>query len=327
MEWKSSRQYLDFRPSSKYQKKCDFPKFWSDTGYEVGQDVYDQFTGCYDGDFDQVGAQNEDDAHVVNMILTSDQFGDTEGFGVYPNYRRQITKFASVQDRLREWNPSVRERLQHFSCIAIQMLDIDGFRYDKATQVTVDATGEFSSYLRQCARDVGKKNFFLAGEITSGNNLGAVYLGRGRQPNQWLNNLTEAAALTTATEGHNVLRAADQGGLDAAAFHYSVYRYLTRFLGMDGDLEAGYDLPPDWVDTWYGMLLSNDMVNPNTGLMDPRHMYGTANQDVFRWPTIHQGVERFLLGQFITTLVLPGIPLLLWGEEVGFNVLDSTADK
>jgi alpha-1,3-glucan synthase len=32
-----------------------------------------------------------------------------------------------------------------------------------------------------------------------------------------------------------------------------------------------------------------------------------------------------LVGQFITTFVLPGIPLLLWGEEQAFHVIDSTA--
>jgi alpha-1,3-glucan synthase len=207
------------------------------------------------------------------------------------------------------------------------MLDIDGFRFDKAIQVTVDASGQFSSALRKCARDVGKDNFFLPGEITGGNNMGSVYLGRGRQPDQWLDNITAAVRLTNQSDDKYFLRGEDQGALDAGAFHYSVYRFLTRFLGMDGNLEAGYDLPPDWVDAWNQMLLSNDFVNPNTGVFDPRHMFGVTNQDVFRWPAIHQGVERFLLGQFITGLLLPGVPLLLWGEEVGFNVLDNTADN
>ena len=56
-------------------------------------------------------------------------------------------------------------------------------------------------------------------------------------------------------------------------------------------------------------------------------MVGTTNQDVFRWPGVRQGVDRMLLGQFITTLLLPGIPLLLWGEEQSFYVLDNTADN
>lgn len=57
------------------------------------------------------------------------------------------------------------------------MLDIDGFRYDKATQSTVDAEGEFSAAMRKCAREVNKTNFFIPGEITGGNTFGAVYLG------------------------------------------------------------------------------------------------------------------------------------------------------
>jgi alpha-1,3-glucan synthase len=56
-------------------------------------------------------------------------------------------------------------------------------------------------------------------------------------------------------------------------------------------------------------------------------MYGTSNQDVFRWPAIKNGTDRMLLALFITTLHMPGIPLLLWGEEQAFYVLDSTADN
>lgn len=54
-------------------------------------------------------------------------------------------------------------------------------------------------------------------------------------------------------------------------------------------------------------------------------MYGVTNQDVFRWPGIKQGTEKMLLGLFITTLHMPGIPKLLWGEEQAFYILDSTA--
>jgi alpha-1,3-glucan synthase len=254
------------------------------------------------------------------------QFGDTEAFGVYPDYRRQITKFASVQDRLREWVPSVRQKLSHFSCIAIQMLDIDGFRFDKAIQVTPDASAQFSADLRKCAAGVNKTNFFLPGEITGGNTIGSIYLGRGRQPDQ-LPELLDAIVMKNTSDANHFLRDPDQGALDAAAFSYSVYRYMTRFLGMDGNLEAGFDLPEDWVQGWNQMLVTNDFVNPNTGVLDPRHMYGVTNQDVFRWPALHQGTERMILGQFITSLVLPGIPLVLWGEEQAFYVLDNTADN
>ena len=67
------------------------------------------------------------------------------------------------------------------------------------------------------------------------------------------------------------------------------------------------------------------MINANTGEFDPRHMYGVTNQDVFRWPSIINGTQKQLLGMFMTTLLLPGIPTLVWGEEQAFYVMDNTA--
>ncbi|KAL9109148.1 MAG: hypothetical protein Q9187_008201, partial [Circinaria calcarea] len=159
VRYKTSRQYLDFSPGNTYNETCTYPRFYNETGYPVGEDVTSQLKGCYDSEYDQ--------------------FGDIEAFGVFPDWQRQLAKFASVQDRLREWVPSVLEKIQHHSCIMIQMLDIDGFRFDKATQVTVDAQGAFGDYIRNCAARVGKDNFFMPGEITGGNSMGSIYIGRG----------------------------------------------------------------------------------------------------------------------------------------------------
>lgn len=304
-EWKSSRKYWDFEVTDQYNETCDYPRFWLETGYPVGSDVTDQMKGCYGGEFDQ--------------------YGDTEAFGVYPDWRRQLTKFASVQDRLREWHEPVRQKLENFYCIMIGQLDIDGYRYDKAMQSTVDAMGYMNAAMRKCARKYGKDNFFLPGEITGGNVAGSIFLGRGRQPDMKPETLTLAASLNNTSDDKYFLREAGLEGLDAAAFHYTTYRTLTRFLGMDGNLEAGYDSPKNWVDQWNDFILSNDMINANTGEWDPRHMYGVTNQDVFRWGAIRQGVQRQLLGHFVTTMLLPGIPLLLWGEEQAFYILDNTA--
>jgi alpha-1,3-glucan synthase len=303
--WKGHRQYVDFQFGNEYNETCDYPRFYNETGYPVHPYVYDMLDGCYDSDFDQ--------------------YGSIEAFGVYPDWKRQLAKFASVQDRLREWYPSVRQRLIQHSCNIIRSLDIDAFRYDKATQSTVDPLGEMSFAYRECAREVGKNNFFLSGEITGGNTFGSIYLGRGRQENMWLKAPQDAFRLINESEPQHYIRPEGYQAIDGAAFHYSIYRSLTRFLGMDGNLEAGFDLPVDFTDGWETMLRSNDMINANTGEFDPRHMYGTTNQDVFRWPALQWGVERQLLGLFVATLHLPGIPTLLWGEEQAFYVLDSTA--
>ncbi|OLN82365.1 Cell wall alpha-1,3-glucan synthase ags1 [Colletotrichum chlorophyti] len=304
--YKTDRQYLDWTFPTKYNETCEhFPRLYYENGYEVGQDIYDMFGGCYDGDFDQ--------------------FGDTEAFGVYPDYRRQLTKFASVQDRLREWIPAVNQKLGHFSCMLIKMLDIDGFRYDKALQVTVDAQGLFSKQMRECARDLNKTNFFLPGEITGGNTMGSIYIGRGRHPEQWFKDINTAYNTTNDTDKDIFIRDEGHQALDSAAFHYSFYRFLVIFLGMDGTGVAGFDVPSNFVEAWNEVLRSNDLINANTGKVDPRHMFGAMNQDTFRWPAIEVGHERSLMGLFITTLHLPGIPLLTWGEEQAYYVLDNTA--
>ncbi|KAI9741677.1 MAG: Cell wall alpha-1,3-glucan synthase ags1 [Cirrosporium novae-zelandiae] len=307
VQWKSSRHYHDFEFGNTYEEKCNYPRFWNDTGYPVSTTVTNEMVGCYDSDFDQ--------------------YGDTEAFGVFPDYQRQLSKFASVQDRLREWKPSVMDKIKQHSCIAITMLDFDGFRFDKATQVTVDAQADFMHHMRDCAKALGKDNFFLPGEITGGNTFGSIYLGRGRQPDMQPATAEIAVTMTNESESQYFIR--DQGyeALDGAAFHYTVYRSLTRFLGMDGNLASGYDTEINWVDSWNTMLLTNDMVNANTGKFDPRHMYGATNQDVFRWPAITNGTNRMLLGLFITTIHQPGIPLLLWGEDQAFYLLDNTASN
>lgn len=207
------------------------------------------------------------------------------------------------------------------------MLDIDGYRIDKATQVTVDALGDFSQAMRECARTVGKENFFISGEISGGNTFGSLFIGRGRQPDMQPQSALEAVTMTNISNSSLFLREDGKGGLDSAAFQYSIYRSLTKLLGMDGVIGGPNDAPINLVQAWDEFLLSNDMVNANTGLFDPRAMYGTTNQDNFRWSAIKNGTEKMLLGQFITTLQMPGIPLLLWGEEQAFYVLDSTSDN
>ncbi|KAL9621193.1 MAG: hypothetical protein Q9160_004325 [Pyrenula sp. 1 TL-2023] len=311
VSWKTNRRYPDFSFGNSYNQSCTYPRFWEETGYPIDGDTKDtlgnKMDGCFDSEFDQ--------------------YGDTEAFGVFPDWQRQLSKFASVQDRLREWVPSVRAKIQHFSCITIAQLDIDGFRFDKATQATVDALGFSNQHLRECARRYGKQNFFLPGEITGGNTFGSIYIGRGRQPDMLPDNIQDAVKLTNASQERFFIRDHDHGALDAAAFHYTIYRSLTRFLGMDGNLEAGYDAPTNWVNAWNQFLLTNDFVNANTGKFDPRHMYGVTNQDLFRWPAINLGVQKWLLGAFITTIHMPGAPLLLWGEEQSFYILDNTANN
>lgn len=79
---------------------------------------------------------------------------------------------------------------------------------------------------------------------------------------------------------------------------------------MDGNLQVAYDIDVNFVTAWNEMFVNNDFLNPSTGAVDPKHMYGTSNFDVFRWPSLESGIQRSLLATFITTLVMPGVPLV-----------------
>lgn len=116
--------------------------------------------------------------------------------------------------------PEVREKIQHMMCLVISQLDIDGFRFDKATQMTPDALAEITASLRTCAKQYGKDNFFLLGEITGGNTFGSIYLGRGREPEMVSTNITKAVT-TTSSDSAAFLRDEGLNNVDAAAFHYS----------------------------------------------------------------------------------------------------------
>jgi alpha-1,3-glucan synthase len=235
-----------------------------------------------------------------------------------------LAKFASVQDRLREWSPLAAEKLKKFGCLSIEALDIDGIRIDKATQVTVGFMADWSAHTRECAKQFNKDNFFIPGEITGGDTFGALYIGRGRTPQQRPPSFLDATNMTQ-DQTQYFLREADNAGLDSSAFHYSVYRSLCRFLGMDGNLNVAYDIDVNFVTAWNQLVVTNDFLNHQTNEFDPRHMFGTTNQDVFRWPSLANGTERGALGIFISTLVLPGMPLLWYGEEQELYLYDNGA--
>jgi alpha-1,3-glucan synthase len=153
------------------------------------------------------------------------------------------------------------------------------------------------------------------------------------------------AANLTESDNQYFLRTQSQNALDGYAFHYSIYRSLTRFLGMDGNLAVAYDLDTNFITAWNQMFVNNDFLDANTGAFDPKHMFGTSNFDVFRWPSLENGTLRSALASFITYIVMPGVPLVwshaqslfnasaylfsqvYYGEEQNFYLYDSTASN
>jgi alpha-1,3-glucan synthase len=114
----------------------------------------------------------------------------------------------------------------------------------------------------------------------------------------------------TESDNQYFLRQQNSNGLDGYAFHYSIYRALTRFLGMDGNLAVAYDLDTNFITAWNEMFVNNDFLNPNTGQFDPKHLFGASNFDVFRWPSLANGTLRSALASYIAYVVMPGVPMV-----------------
>lgn len=246
-----------------------------------------------------------------------------KGVGEVPIWESQLSKFAGVQDRLRTWRDDVLGKIMHFSCMQIAMLDIDGFRMDKAAQTPIDVHAKWSDYQRDCAKRFGKENFLIVGEIVSKIPYASLLVGRGKQPDQAFKNMTQAvSAIDVKNDNDSYLRPFGSVALDGDAFHYPFYGAMTRFLGLDGPI--GLE-GVDFVELWHDLLLHEDMANAYTGEFDPRHLWGMTNQDVFRWPALANGTQRHLLGLFIANLMMPGAPFQLWGEEQEAYILENQA--
>ncbi|KAI8924847.1 hypothetical protein BC831DRAFT_427395 [Entophlyctis helioformis] len=302
--YRRGQSYPFFQINNTWNPDCKLPQFYGPEGYPIAIN----HTGCYDSDFAQ--------------------YGDVEAFGNVPPWVRQLGKFSGVQDRLRDWSPRVQSRLIKYTCLLIEALDIDGLRIDKTTQATVDfMTKVWTPGVRACARRIGKTNFFMPGEITTGIDLGAIYIGRGRTPAQRPPSIADALSQATGAGSQYTLRPSPEYGMDGCAFHYSIYRSILSVMGLRGDILAPFDIGADPIEGWNDMLTAIDYWNANTGVFDPRDMFAPGNQDTFRWSSIQYGSSRLRLGYFLTTLVLPGISLVYYGDEQGFYLHDSRSEN
>jgi alpha-1,3-glucan synthase len=129
--------------------------------------------------------------------------------------------------------------------------------------------------MRQCAKDLGKINFFVPGEITARLDFGGLYIGRGMK--QKMASVEQAVNVPSSS----FMRTSY--ALDSTAFHYSIYRSLVSFLGIYGNINS--DLPIDLVDAWNEMLLSIDYINAETQVLDPRYVLISSHtkRNVWNW--------------------------------------------
>lgn len=74
-------------------------------------------------------------------------------------------------------NPVVLSTMQSVYKYWIRTADIDGYRIDTVKHIEDTATAQFCTAIKEYAESVGKKNFFLFGEIVSGDDTVRQYVG------------------------------------------------------------------------------------------------------------------------------------------------------
>lgn len=89
-----------------------------------------------------------------------------------------------------------------------------------------------TSIFTACAKKYNKDNFLIIGEVVGTSQQTAVYIGRGKQPDMYTDNVTAALQVTNATANDDeYIRENGLSALDASAFQYTIYGALTRLLG------------------------------------------------------------------------------------------------
>lgn len=104
--------------------------------------------------------------------------GQIRNFDVYPETRDGdfFSLKAFKHDMSREAT-YVEKILTAIHCYWIRETDIDGFRLDAVKHMGERTISRFCSYIREYAHSLGKKNFFLFGEVVADDDVCSRYVG------------------------------------------------------------------------------------------------------------------------------------------------------
>lgn len=214
--------------------------------------------------------------------------------------------------------------------------DIDGFRVDAAKHVTSDFIAYFSTHIRAYAESLGKKNFFLVGEVAGSAAEQAERVGRmtidpanpeaakGRMPEMLLQRLKDVknVALAHKQAPFPGLNALYDFGHSAAAV--AVNRGDASPLVLKNWFWQGGETESVLPGAEFGRLIGQQDTRLNWNVLEihdwPRFLLyakGAHASD----PNSYEAYNG--LGHLLTA---PGVPVLYYGIEQGLNG-DCHADK
>ena len=201
--------------------------------------------------------------------------------------------------------------------------DVDGFRLDAAKHVTPDFVARFSTEVRDYARKLGKKDFFVIGEVADNTEVQAQYLGKMKThypPNENAVPAATRSVLPVIEETYKQNQQFPYPGLNAIYDFTHSGALENVFLGnrslraLKSYFWSGNEFDASIPGGEIGSLLTNE---PDKGR-------GNANwnlieiHDWTRFLAFDKNEKKFrtALGYLLTT---SGVPIIYYGMEQGLD--------
>lgn len=135
----------------------------------------------YNGQTFPFGKWRFDDKPVPVELRNPDLYnrkGQIRNFDTYPETREgDFNKLKTFKNDESPEALYVQEILTKIHCYWIRETDIDGFRLDAVKHMGEKATSQFCSHIREYAYKLGKRNFFLFGELVGPEEMYNHYIG------------------------------------------------------------------------------------------------------------------------------------------------------
>lgn len=135
----------------------------------------------YNGMVYPFGKWRYDDKPVPSELRNPDLYwrkGQIRNFDIYPETREG--DFHTLKTFKNDDSPEalyVQEILTRIHCYWIRETDVDGFRVDAVKHMGEKTISQFCSHIREYAYKLGKRNFFLFGELVGPEEMYNQYIG------------------------------------------------------------------------------------------------------------------------------------------------------
>lgn len=195
----------------------------------------------------------------------------------------------------------------------IAYADIDGFRLDAAKHVTEDFTAYFSTYIRDYANSLGKKNFYLVGEVAASSEWQAQRLG-----NMYMNPLNPDQHGNIAKGAVNRVWTFKDVYLRHPIAKYPGLNSIYDFNQGGRSREVMLSQKPA---SWIAQYIGSDDYNRIAGQVPDPKVFWTL-LEIHDWPRLLQqtpndGGRAYVgLGHLLS---MQGMPIIYYGLEQGFN--------